>query len=85
MAFKAILVTILSVFFCELASASEWSDPVEVRHRITPVVTYRAQIDGDLLVVQVKHATGWHTYAMDNVLRAQKRRGKIFLRPNSLR
>ena len=58
------------------AGAQEWSDPVVVRRRAEPVVTYRAMLDGNLLVVEAEHAKGWHTYALDNVERARERSGK---------
>ena len=58
------------------AGAQEWSDPVVVRRRAEPVVTYRAILDGDVLVVEAEHAKGWHTYALDNVERARERSGK---------
>lgn len=57
--------------------AAEWSDPAEVhRGREGVVVSYRAKLTGDLLQVEVTHAEGWHTYSMDNVVRAQKKTGK---------
>ncbi|MCH7959681.1 MAG: hypothetical protein IID08_06105 [Candidatus Hydrogenedentes bacterium] len=40
------------------------------------VVSYRARLDGDTLLIEVKHAPGWHTYTMDNTERAQKKSGK---------
>ena len=67
--------TLLFVFALE-AGAQDWSDPVVVRRRAEPVVTYRAMLDGSLLVVEAKHAKGWHTYALDNIERARKRSGK---------
>ena len=39
-------------------------------------VSYAARIEGDWLVVDVLHEPGWHTYAMDNVLRAREVTGK---------
>ena len=39
-------------------------------------VSYAARIEGDWLVVDVLHEPGWHTYAMDNVLRAKEVTGK---------
>lgn len=58
------------------AAAQDWSDPVVVRRRAEPVVTYRAKLDGGFLLVEAVHAKGWHTYALDNVQRARKRSGK---------
>ncbi len=56
--------------------AGEWSERAEVRGRRGAVVTYRAKVDGDTLIVEASHDKGWHTYAMDNVQRAQKKSGK---------
>ena len=39
-------------------------------------VSYAARIEGDWLVVDVLHEPDWHTYAMDNVLRATEVTGK---------
>ena len=39
-------------------------------------VSYAARIEGGWLVVDVLHEPGWHTYAMDNVLRAREVTGK---------
>ncbi len=40
-------------------------------------VSYRARIDGDWLVVEATHEPGWHTYSMDNVIRAREKSGKM--------
>lgn len=68
-----VCVAIVSAF---PAYAGEWSERVEVRGRRGAVVTYRAKVDGDLLIVEATHRPGWHTYAMDNVRRAQEKSGK---------
>lgn len=58
------------------AAAQDWSDSEVVRRRAEPVVTYRAKLDGDFLVVEATHSKGWHTYALDNVERARERSGR---------
>ena len=50
--------------------AGEWTPEVEATRGGQTLVTYRAKLDGDFLVVQLKAAKGWHTYAMDNKQRA---------------
>ena len=41
-------------------------------------VSYRARVEGDWLVVEATHEPGWHTYSMDNVIRArEKKSGKM--------
>lgn len=53
-----------------------WSEPAEVNFRRDVVVTYRARLDGDVLVVEASHKDGWHTYAMDNIERARQKSGR---------
>jgi hypothetical protein len=70
--------TILAVILFSFASAegihgADWSNPVEVRHDVQRCVSYRARLSGDFLVVQATHEPGWHTYAMDNKVRAQEK------------
>lgn len=59
------------------AEAGPWTEKSGVqRRREGTIVSYRARLDGDLLIVEAAHAPGWHTYAMDNVERARKASGK---------
>ena len=53
--------------------AGDWTSSVEVRHDVQKCVSYRARLTGDFLVIQATHEAGWHTYAMDNKLRAQEK------------
>ncbi len=55
------------------ASAGEWSAPVNVLHEFRPIVTYKAKIDGEFLVVQATIQPGWHTFAIDNERRAAEK------------
>ena len=41
-----------------------------VRQGVDPVVRFQARFEGDYLIVRATHTNGWHTYAMDNELRA---------------
>jgi hypothetical protein len=62
-----------------LAAAALWqgSDSgVEVWLDDMHAVTYRARIEGEWLVVEATHEPGWHTYAMDNLVRAREKTGK---------
>ena len=43
-------------------------------------LSYRARVEGDWLVVEATHEPGWHTYAMDNVVRAREKSGKMSTR-----
>jgi hypothetical protein len=58
------------------AWAGAWSEAKPVLYRGDIVATYRAQIAGEWLIVEAKHQPEWHTYAMDNVQRAQKATGE---------
>ncbi len=53
-----------------LLMAAGWGAPVEVRVDDEVCATYEAKLAGDELVVRVKLAKGWHTFAMDNAVRA---------------
>lgn len=56
--------------------AGPWTDGIAVGRRDKIVVTYRARLQGDWLIVEAAHAPGWHTYAIDNVRRAAEASGK---------
>lgn len=58
-----------------LAAGAEWSEPVHVLHETKPCVTYRAKLDGPLVVIEAAIQPGWHTFAIDNERRAAERRG----------
>ena len=64
---------LLSVASVEAIRGADWSNSVEVRHDVQKCVSYRARVNGDFLVVQATHEPGWHTFAMDNKLRAQEK------------
>lgn len=73
----ALLLTATALLDAAPALASDWSEPLEItRRREGIVVSYRAKIDAGYLLVEVKHAKGWHTYSMDNIARAQQKSGK---------
>ncbi len=50
----------------------QWTPEVHASRNGVPLASYRAKLDGDYLIVEVKTAAGWHTYAMDNKQRAQE-------------
>ena len=58
------------------AQEAEPAAPSEVWLRDELAVSYAARIEDDWLIVEVRHGPGWHTYAMDNVLRAAEATGK---------
>jgi hypothetical protein len=69
-------VAFLFSFSFSLAGAilgGDWTSPVEVRHDVQKCVSYRARLSGEFLVIQATHEAGWHTFAMDNKLRAQEK------------
>ncbi len=61
-----------SIVFAAAAWAGEWTQPVAVGLGDEHAVNYRAKLDGDYLVVQATQMSGWHTYAMDNEIRAKQ-------------
>jgi hypothetical protein len=65
-------MTIWMAVVLSLASAQE-SEPVAVLHEFKPCVTYRASLSGEYLVIRATLEPGWHTFAMDNVRRAEEK------------
>ncbi|MGH9429253.1 MAG: hypothetical protein ACRD2L_23470 [Terriglobia bacterium] len=59
--------------FADVIYGGDWTNPVEVRHDVQKCVSYRARLTGAFLVIQATHEAGWHTYAMDNKVRAQEK------------
>jgi len=53
--------------------AGDWSAPVSVLHELKPCVTYRARVEGGLLLVEATIQPGWHTFAIDNERRAAEK------------
>jgi hypothetical protein len=64
----ALLISFVPVAWSNNDAA--WSQEVAVRQGIDPVVRFQARLERDYLIVKATHTTGWHTYAMDNELRA---------------
>lgn len=64
----------LSLMIGSLAMAAEWSKPVEIVVDDTVCASYKARVDtsGNLLV-HLTLAEGWHTFAMDNQIRANEK------------
>ena len=60
------------IAFAHPAAAGDWSERVDVRRAATTCVSYRAKLSGEWLLIEAKHAPGWHTYAMDNERRAHE-------------
>jgi hypothetical protein len=52
-----------------------WTEPVPVMNRAKIALTYRAKVAGDYLLVEASHSEGWHTYSMDNTVRARAATG----------
>lgn len=65
------------VLAAPLAGADEqgWTAPIEINKGQEVAVTYRARLAGDVLWVEALHGPGWHTYALDNAQRAEKKAG----------
>ena len=55
-------------------AAAEWSKPAEIVVDDIVCATYRARVDdGGHLLIQLTLADGWHTFAMDNQIRANEK------------
>ena len=54
-------------------AAGPWGAPAEVRSDDNLCLTYRARLDGSYLVIRAKVEPGWHTFAMDNKVRAEEK------------
>ena len=68
---RTIAKTSLLALLGALALAAAWSEPVEVRLGPDKCIAYRARLDGEFLVVEATPEKGWHTFSMDNELRAK--------------
>jgi hypothetical protein len=60
-------------FIAAMAVADDWTRPVDVVSDGQRCISYRARLDGPLLVVEATPAQGWHTFAMDNKRRAEEK------------
>jgi DsbC/DsbD-like thiol-disulfide interchange protein len=66
-------ILLLTAMLSFAANAAEWSQPAEVRHDDKLVLTYRAKLEGDYLIVRAAIEPGWHTFVMDNKRREQEK------------
>ena len=71
------LLTAAALWVLSAQAAGPWSAPAEVRSDDNLCLTYRARLDGPYLVIRAKVEPGWHTFAMDNKVRAEE----IFKQP----
>jgi hypothetical protein len=55
------------------ARAEEWAASIEVRQEENLCLTYQARLEGAFLVVRAAVEPGWHTFAMDNKVRAEEK------------
>ena len=62
-----VLLALAAPVFC-----GEWTLQAHAERNGRALASYRAKLDGEYLVVEVKTAEGWHTYAMDNKQRARE-------------
>ncbi len=67
------MIPLLLLALAQVSNTNDWSPAVEVIHDETICLKYQARIDGDVLLVRAEIAPGWHTFAMDNKLRATER------------
>ena len=65
-----IVLILIAWQVAQAAGDPSWSEPAIVRHGVVPVVRFQARLENEYLVIRASHESGWHTYAMDNELRA---------------
>jgi len=66
--------SVLWVFAGVAISAADWSKPVEIIVDDAICATYRARVDdAGNLTIDLALAAGWHTFAMDNQIRANEK------------
>lgn len=63
-------MTATTILLLITAAAEGWGPPAVVTHDDQPCISYRAQVSGGYLSVEVKLEKGWHTFTMDNDKRA---------------
>ena len=75
---KILRYILCAILFLQVSDllAGQWSEAYEVMYRFDVIVTYKAKLDGDVLLIEATHASEWHTYSMDNIERARKKSGK---------
>ncbi|MBM3766708.1 MAG: hypothetical protein FJW32_15060 [Acidobacteria bacterium] len=64
---------VLSALSALAIHAGDWSAPAEIRSDEDLVISYRAKVDGPNLIVKAMLKPGWHTFAMDNKVRADEK------------
>ena len=67
------MLLVIGIVCAAAAWAGEWTEAVEVRHDDNLCLSYRTRLDGPFLVVMATIEPGWHTFAMDNKLRAEEK------------
>ena len=60
----------MTLLLLSLLLAADWTEPVHVFHDENLCVAYQARVDGPYLVVRAQVSPGWHTFTMDNKIRA---------------
>lgn len=69
---RKIAKTSLLALLGAVTLGAAWSESVEVRLGSDKCITYRVRLDGEYLVVEATPEKGWHTFSMDNELRAKE-------------
>ena len=54
-------------------AAGPWTESVDVYHDEDKCVSYQARIDGSYLVIKATLGPNWHTYSIDNKVRAEEK------------
>ena len=67
------VIALILLGLAPAAAREDWTGPAEVRYDDNVCLSYRTRLDGSYLVVRVALEPGWHTFAMDNKLRAEEK------------
>jgi hypothetical protein len=63
----------LATVLVQVATGANWTQPVEVEYDQKRCIAYRAQWNGEVLLIEAAIEPGWHTFAMDNKQRQQEK------------
>ena len=70
--FESIVTTVRQHFRKSPVPRTKW---VQTGTSLKGEVSFEVKLVGDYLIVEASHATGWHTYSMDNAVRAREAAG----------
>lgn len=64
---------LLVVGLAAVAGAADWTQRVDVTYEGQKCLSYRARLQGAYLLIEASPGPGWHTFTMDNTIRAAEK------------